>query len=603
MEQVQRRTDGLRINFIKTTTMRKGLFATIIGIMLLGGSFAASAQEYVATPVTVSQNKVTENGREYYAHVVLERQTLYSISKAYGVTVQEIYDANPALNLETRGLQTSQVILIPVKDGAAAPTTAPAAAPQSAPQQPAQPQPQPVQQTQEQTQEQKPQQTQQAPVSDDFLVHTVKWYEDLRSIAKKYGMSPEAIIKFNGLESPSLSWKQRIKIPLAGDAILGIDIPQDDGQEEEGGEEGEDKSIIDQIRDAAEDFLFRGKKNVKATLILPLDAKGTPSENIFDFYCGALLAIRDLGYEGIGTELTVLDCAKGAMPATEAGLRESDVILGPISTADISKTLEICPGSRYIISPLEPKALNLANTCSNIVHAPCAADQQCRSLIDWLKADFRSSDKVILFTEKGITPTGNAATILAALQQSGLQYSTMTYGILESRDVASHLEKMLSTTGTSRVVIASESEAFVNDVVRNVNLMVFRKHDMALYCPSKARSFETIEVDNFHNTNMHVVTSYFINYDSSDVKNFLMKYRALFGAEPSPFAYQGYDTAYFFIKTCSTYGDRWPEKLDETTHKGLQSDFRFEKTDSGSYVNKAVRKVIYGPSYSINLVR
>ena len=55
---------------------------------------AAGAQEYVAPPVEVSDQKVKKDGKVYYSHVVQERQTIYSISRAYNVTQDEILDAN-----------------------------------------------------------------------------------------------------------------------------------------------------------------------------------------------------------------------------------------------------------------------------------------------------------------------------------------------------------------------------------------------------------------------------------------------------------------------------------------------------------------------------
>ena len=73
------------------------------------------AQEYVAPKVTISKEKVRSGGKVFYSHVVQERQTIYSISKAYGVTMEEIYDANPALKLETDGLKKDQILLIPFK--------------------------------------------------------------------------------------------------------------------------------------------------------------------------------------------------------------------------------------------------------------------------------------------------------------------------------------------------------------------------------------------------------------------------------------------------------------------------------------------------------
>ena len=73
----------------------------------------ALAQDYVPTPVTVSREKVKLNGQVYLSHVVLERQTLYGICKAYGVTEEELYQANPSLK-ET-GLQKNAILLVPYR--------------------------------------------------------------------------------------------------------------------------------------------------------------------------------------------------------------------------------------------------------------------------------------------------------------------------------------------------------------------------------------------------------------------------------------------------------------------------------------------------------
>ena len=74
--------------------------------------WAGMAQEYANTPVTVSKDKVRVNGELCYSHVVLEKQTLFSISKAYNVSVDEIYKFNPAV--KEHGLVKNSIIIIPV---------------------------------------------------------------------------------------------------------------------------------------------------------------------------------------------------------------------------------------------------------------------------------------------------------------------------------------------------------------------------------------------------------------------------------------------------------------------------------------------------------
>ena len=60
--------------------MKVRIFLAITALCL--AALPAPAQEYVPTPVTVSKEKVRQNGRLYYSHVVEERQTLYSISNS-----------------------------------------------------------------------------------------------------------------------------------------------------------------------------------------------------------------------------------------------------------------------------------------------------------------------------------------------------------------------------------------------------------------------------------------------------------------------------------------------------------------------------------------
>ena len=94
--------------------MIKRLFAIILFAFSLAG-FQAAAQQYEAPEVKISQDKVRVNGKSFYAHVVTEKQTLYSISKAYNVSLQDIFDSNKNLDLENAGLKVGQVIFIPTQ--------------------------------------------------------------------------------------------------------------------------------------------------------------------------------------------------------------------------------------------------------------------------------------------------------------------------------------------------------------------------------------------------------------------------------------------------------------------------------------------------------
>ena len=88
-------------------------------VCLAGGAPAAFAQDYQPVPVTISRSQVNLDGKTYYVHIVLERQTIFGITQAYHVTEEDLYAANPLLKKD--GLKAGSVVYVPVVSGQKAP--------------------------------------------------------------------------------------------------------------------------------------------------------------------------------------------------------------------------------------------------------------------------------------------------------------------------------------------------------------------------------------------------------------------------------------------------------------------------------------------------
>ena len=540
---------------------------------------AASAQTYEATPVSVSKEKVKVDGKTYYSHIVMEKQTLYSISKAYEVSIEDIYKANP--NLKETGLKKNGIILIPVLSKAeiAANTKQQETVQEEAPQ--------------PKVDEQKEQLKKQEKARKR-KVHTVKWFEDLDMIAEKYGVSVTAIMKVNNLEGRKLSARQKLEIPFADevfeDGMLADQHPAISVENEKQADENEQEQDFDS-------FLWDRKINL--SLILPLKADGLQcSKNNMDFYAGALVAVRDLAEEGMDINMTLFDSALQTQASVYEGIGNSDIVIGPVSSADLERTLRSVPQSCPVVSPLDPKAEALTAEFHNLIQIPTPHRVQYEALAKWMKQQMRKDDQVLFITEKGSRDNATVSLMREALESHGISIQPFSYSILEGRNVLAPLSGMMSMTACNRFVVASESEAFVNDVVRNINLLIHNKYDVVLYAPAKIRNFETIEVENLHNANLHVCNAYNIDYNDKMVMNFLMKYRALFNAEPSQYAFQGYDITRYCLEMSSRHGRSWMDKLED--RKMLQSNFMFrrENSDNG-WVNEGVRRIVYGSGWSV----
>lgn len=539
-------------------------------VVAAGIPSAIHAQEYESTPVTISSEKLKINGQVCYSHIVLERQTLFSICKAYNVTTEELYKFNPSL--KEKGLQKNSILIIPVsevQDNVA--DHAPEVIAQEA-----------------------------EPVKEvvPHRIHTVKWFEDMDMIVKKYGISAETIIKVNGMTGKKLEKRQKLIIPYSEDAEVLREKAEDLIYEHQDTLQVAD-SVSEKHADIVEGMFFP-KKDISLSLLLPFKANGTSgSTGNMDFYSGALLAVYDSANNGISCELNVYDTGNSEEQISHETLQQSDIIIGPVSTSELKSVLESEPEVKGVISPLDQKAASLAETFTNMIQAPTPLALQYKDLIDWIKEDLQDNDRFLVITEKGGTQTEATVQMKAAADSSGIEYKDLAYSILEGRNVTGSLEYLMTESGTNRVYIASDSEAFVNDVVRNLNVMLYMKYDVVLYAPSRIRNYETIEVENFHNASLHVSTGYFIDYNNPKVQEFLLKYRALYNTEPTQFAFQGYDLAKYFIDLCTKYGNRWNEMLDNSDVSMLQSTFRFRKTGEGGYINTGIRRIIYEDDWTL----
>ena len=95
-------------------SIARTIICGLVVLMTTGTSLyqTAGAQDYVAPPVSISKDKVKIDGKVFYSHIVLEKQTLFSISKAYNVSIEDIYRHNPSLKVT--GLRKNDIINIPV---------------------------------------------------------------------------------------------------------------------------------------------------------------------------------------------------------------------------------------------------------------------------------------------------------------------------------------------------------------------------------------------------------------------------------------------------------------------------------------------------------
>lgn len=543
---------------------------------------AFAQDNYVATPVTVSKEKVKVNGRLCYSHVVLERQTLFSISKAYGVSIEDIYKYNP--DVKANGLKKNSIIVIPMPEEQEKPSKAGKKGNTA---------------TATKDEGQEPEK------KEEPKIHIVKWYETIETIAAKYDVAVSDIMKANGLKDKELKSRQKLVIPEKSATETHNEPAQSaeakDSEKERVVEDIATEVDADKDVDSEKAVTFSSKKKVNLAIVMPFMA-GTakPSSSSIDIYCGALLAARDLGNDGTDINIDVYDVADQSRSITAGIVSDLDFVVGPLSPNDIRRTYAAIGSDIVLISPLDPKSVELTEEYPKLIQVPTPHDFQYADLAQWIADEVKPGDRTILITEKGARSSDAMTRLVNMIDLSGLKYTTVAYSLLEGRDIIGSLKKATEEGAehTNRFIIASESEAFVNDVFRNISLLSRENRRVEIFCHSKVRGYD-IEVESLHNNDLHVSLAYYIDYNSPDVIRFVKQYRALFNTEPTQFSFQGYDIVKYFSSLCAEYGDSWFNALGNVKKTMLQTTFDFR---DGSRINEGVRRIEYEPDYQIKSV-
>ncbi len=575
--------------------MRNFILAALFTILACG---TVRGQGYVAPPVSVSDEIINVKGEKFRVHKVKPKQTLFSLSRAYNVTVEQIRKANPQVG---DALKEGTTIFIPdniqeVK--AEEPETAPVAA---------------VYQTEPPVRKGKSAvSARKEATQGKYRTHRVKWFEAVimsaQDIAAKYEVSLKDLMKLNGLTSEELSIGQILYIPNPGETVTGRYIPPADPAAQQQAADSDSTQTVNPktAEEGCETPFtrharFSASHPAKVSLLLPFDIKeGTGSTNYMDFYCGFLLAMNNLKGQDIHVDLSVYDISrKGADEILRnTQLLDEDLIIGPVNSDELSQMAGFCNFNRIpFVSPMDQKADALVDNSPYLFQFPTRPSAQRHNLVESMGADDRSSVLLIYESEN----PDMAPEFKSILEGGGIRYSEFSYRILDGRDIGTQMTAKLSPDKVNKVVVASENEAFVLDVLRNLNIL--KSYPIEVYGLPKWRNFDKVDMDYYHNLNLHISLPYFVDYSDSYTKTFVKQYRALYNAEPSQFAFQGHDIALYFLTALAKYGSDFITMAPQHTMSLLQSEVSFVRSDEGGYRNTATRSIIYNSDYQIDVVR
>lgn len=455
-----------------------------------------------------------------------------------------------------------------------------------------------------------------------FYLHKVEAKQTLYSIAKAYKTDVESISKENPALSSGLKEGSIIYIRVKGYNSFDVSQKADSLKKEVVAEENLNE------REGRElfDLFNRGKYDkITVSLLLPLGGPSDLSDstknrdlrqpnNFMEFYQGFLLALEDIKKANPGIKLTIkvvdTDDYKSSRDIVKSGvLDNSSIIIGPVFNENIEPVIKYAKQQGiYVVSPMDPASEHFANEYSNFYQVSTPVSYQQRGILSAVNI---FSHVTLIFEDTGTSPIELVTVTQDILESNRVRYNAISYSILKGRSILPSIEQQLKQDQVNHVIVASNSEAFVSDVLRNLNLLKSQKgYNIVIYGTPRWRSFETVDINYYHGMNLNISMQYYVDYSRDNIKEFLSKFRAIYNSEPSPYAFQAYDIAGYFIGNMWKHGRDFINNSEDYKMEMLHSDYNFKRVvrdggygEYGGYINTAIRRVIYKPDYSTTDIR
>lgn len=539
---------------------------------------------------------------EYIYHVVKRKETLFSLTRKYEVSIEDIIAANPEVE---QGLKANQVVLIP-KHKVKTPGDV---SPQE---------------------------------SNRFIYHEVKPREGFYSITKKYGVSEETIKRFNeDLVADGIKLGTVLKIPQnTNDTILFDEQHFTIIKDSESIQASKyftpdvicDTFTYNRWRDVfnislllpftqetaveqSDEFEEDQTSEIHARESRPKSQISQQSSYFLDFYQGLLIALDSLKKEGLSINLNVYNSAKSATEVEKLiqsdKLKNSNLIIGPAYPECLNPVSKYSAENRIpLISPLSPNNHMTSQSPYFFQVNPSFITQ----LEEFVKQiDICTGANIILIHENDSTNQGMLNSFKSFINDrisqckspNFIHFKEVTYKAgSPAPDVQERISHSLSLDRNNLVFVPSNNEAFVSDLLGNLNaLATVYKYSVEVYGFPRWQKFRNVQTDYYYQLGLKLFTPFYIDYSRPCVKSFIANYRDAFRVEPTQYAFQGYDVAFYFLSAMKKYGVDFMYCLKNIEVELLQSKFNFAKKSAmGGYENNAIRIISYTKDFDIKLL-
>lgn len=440
-----------------------------------------------------------------------------------------------------------------------------------------------------------------------FEFYEVKPQETLYSLSNRFEVEQDSLIALNPALQDGLKTGMVLKVPNTGDGFGNLDVS-----------ETEEFNDPDKVEAAETAFTRLDLKNVlinrdtkELVLMLPYNLHKIETDSTrnfknaildervlrisLDFYSGALMAIEEAEELGISTNLKVYDTRQDPQQVNNIinsnNFDNVDAIIGPFLQNTTEAAAARLESKKIpVISPLSNRAMR---PFDNLFQSRPTDEMLVNSMLQYLDKNGRDKNIVIIYD-------GKATQIKDKLQSifpSAKTVATSGGNVSESR-----IREALSS-GNNWVILESTSVGVLSSATSALNRLA-RNNEISLFTTDKNSNYDNDNVSNEHLARLKFhYPSVDKEYDKEISQEFIEEFQEKYGLIPNQYAVRGYDlTLDILLRLASA--DNLYESFEK--HKGFteynENKFHYTKHEEGGYNNDAVYIVRINEDLTLSVV-
>ena len=422
-------------------------------------------------------------------------------------------------------------------------------------------------------------------ITDDrFTFYEVKPKETLFSLTRRFGVSLDSLKRLNPALNDGLKFGMVLKVPENPDG------KNTDDEAFAGMEEGADSKI-----DLSRNLDNRSTKEI--ALMLPFHLNIIDEDSIktyrdaimkervvrisLDFYSGVLMALDETKAMGVSTNLKVYDtkqkAAEVANIVNTSNFSNTDAVIGPFvqeTTEAAASRLE----SRNVpvINPLSNRNMR---GYQNLFQSRPSQELLKNAMLDYISRNANGKNVIIVADGRAFQIKSELNSLL---QAAGTITPTDNY-VSEAALAAKMRE------GANWVILESDNINVVSSTTSALNRLA-RKYDITLLTTDKNDAYESDIISNNHLGTLKLhYPSVDKEYDTEISERFIDDYEERFGIEPNQYALRGYDLTMDVVLRLASAEDLYEsfEKYPGYTEY-YESKFHYLPKSGGGFTNDAV---------------